>query len=272
MASIQGSVGKNSKNSAIDVAIVQHLLNKFIVPGRLLIPALVPDGSCGKKTIAAIKSFQGLFLGFKSPDGRVDPGGQTLAALNGDVNQPQKGDPNEETRQSVMSVLKTLPSFKFTMDDITIRSEDIVEIGGLVAQRRIDIQYEPLLAEGGEYQHEPNLMILGFQKATSALRRSVVVHEAVHAVLDKRAQIVKVRYSEAVAFIAQGAYFWAQNRRHISEIGHPAMSTVLMHAVNLGIQTMAKEELKFDDIQSLFKSMSKVPGYDTPNVFAYDGI
>jgi len=58
---IKGSVGKKGDNNKEDIVLVQLLLNKFIIAGRLALPALVTDGICGKKTIAATKTFQAVF-------------------------------------------------------------------------------------------------------------------------------------------------------------------------------------------------------------------
>lgn len=76
---ITGSVGKNGKNNAIDVATVQQRLNELMHPPR---KPLVKDGICGSKTRAMIRDFQVSVCGFKWPDGRVDPIGKTILALN----------------------------------------------------------------------------------------------------------------------------------------------------------------------------------------------
>ena len=83
-AGIKASVGKGGHNDLWDVMTVQTLLNKFIVAGCLqpLCP-LAPDGRAGPKTCKAIEEFQCEYLGFSYPDGRVDPGGPTLARLVG---------------------------------------------------------------------------------------------------------------------------------------------------------------------------------------------
>lgn len=83
---ITGSVGRGGKNyPPSDVMTVQYLLN--CVPATQGGPAkeLVVDGAAGPKTIAAIEGFQRKLGGFA--DGRVDPGGATLRAL-------QVRDPN----------------------------------------------------------------------------------------------------------------------------------------------------------------------------------
>lgn len=77
---INGAVGRGGRNFPDrDVLTVQYLLN--CVPARNggPQPELVMDGICGPKTIKAIEEFQRKNLGFA--DGRVDPGGKTLQAL-----------------------------------------------------------------------------------------------------------------------------------------------------------------------------------------------
>jgi hypothetical protein len=78
---ISGSVGKGGNNIPVDVLVVQYLLN--CVPSNEGGPyeELVLDGLCGQLTIGAIQCFQMTALGFA--DGRVDPGGQTIASLLG---------------------------------------------------------------------------------------------------------------------------------------------------------------------------------------------
>lgn len=77
---ITGSVGRGGRNYPhSDVMTVQYLLN--CVPAAQGGPAkeLVVDGAAGPRTIAAIEGFQRRLGGFA--DGRVDPGGATLRAL-----------------------------------------------------------------------------------------------------------------------------------------------------------------------------------------------
>lgn len=82
MARIQRSVGRGGRNLDSDVITVQNLINRHIA-ALAPITALDVDGDCGQKTIQAIRRFQQKVVGMQSPDARVDPGGQTLAALGG---------------------------------------------------------------------------------------------------------------------------------------------------------------------------------------------
>ena len=77
--SISGAVGLGGKNRPDDVRTVQELLNKARAASGL--PLIKVDGFIGPETIGAIKQLQMSRFGWA--DGRVDPDGPTLAALNG---------------------------------------------------------------------------------------------------------------------------------------------------------------------------------------------
>ena len=76
---ITASVGVGGKNAQADGVIIQVLLN-LNRPAAL--PPIAVDGAVGAPgTAAAIKEFQARVMGQAAPDGRVDPGGGTLKAL-----------------------------------------------------------------------------------------------------------------------------------------------------------------------------------------------
>ena len=81
MADIRASVGRGGRNQRQDVTIVQRLLNRCI---QLIapIPALKVNGLVDAPTIAAIEAFQRKVALLRRPDGRVDPRGRTITALN----------------------------------------------------------------------------------------------------------------------------------------------------------------------------------------------
>jgi hypothetical protein len=73
---IHASVGAGGTNQADDVRVVQDLLN------RATGSKLAVDGICGTHTTTTVTDYQRSFL--SRPDGRVDPGGQTLRRLTAD--------------------------------------------------------------------------------------------------------------------------------------------------------------------------------------------
>ena len=76
---ISGSVGRGGSNRFADAVHVQGLLNQSSISNRGAL--LVVDGLVGPKTIAAITQFQAQSTGAR--DGRIDPDGRTLKALEG---------------------------------------------------------------------------------------------------------------------------------------------------------------------------------------------
>lgn len=76
---ITASVGLNGVNRPADVRHVQSRLNEFRKSRGQ--PPIAVDGIAGPRTVAAIKSFQAAMP--RIADGRVDPRGPTLAALEG---------------------------------------------------------------------------------------------------------------------------------------------------------------------------------------------
>jgi peptidoglycan hydrolase-like protein with peptidoglycan-binding domain len=79
MAGISASVGRGGRNIPSDVGTVQTLLNRHTA--ALGLAALKVDNSAGPKTIEAIEAFQRQVVKLSQPDGRVDVGGRTFAAL-----------------------------------------------------------------------------------------------------------------------------------------------------------------------------------------------
>jgi hypothetical protein len=79
---ITASVGIHGKNFNTDTETVQNLLNNVPVNAGGPNPRIDPDGKCGPKTCNAIQMFQLKNFGWSGADGRVDPDGVTLLALN----------------------------------------------------------------------------------------------------------------------------------------------------------------------------------------------
>ena len=77
---ISGSVGRGGRNfPPSDVMTVQYLLNCVPASQGGPSPELAVDGAVGPKTIGAIEKYDRAIGG--TCDGRVDPGGATLRAL-----------------------------------------------------------------------------------------------------------------------------------------------------------------------------------------------
>ena len=78
MRTILASVGRGGLNRSEDVRLVQELLNRYI---RAPQPPLVVNGVVDSRTVAAIEAFQRRVLNVHRPDGCIQPGDRTMAAL-----------------------------------------------------------------------------------------------------------------------------------------------------------------------------------------------
>ena len=87
MITLTGSVGRKGDNHSQDVQIVQEALNKL--HEILGLPPIRTDGTVDDATIAMIEAFQRHAGTMRHPDGRIDPEGQTVAALRMRVRRPQ---------------------------------------------------------------------------------------------------------------------------------------------------------------------------------------
>ena len=79
MSTLTASVGRAGINHPNDVRTIQALLNKNRPLGQSLIAV---NGLMNAETIAAIEEFQKRVVKLDTPDGRVDPDGKTLKALD----------------------------------------------------------------------------------------------------------------------------------------------------------------------------------------------
>ncbi|MCB1934725.1 MAG: M15 family metallopeptidase [Nitrosomonas sp.] len=81
---IEKSVGKNGINQELDVNTIKKQLNAQMPSSHR---KLIISGICDSDTIDTIIDFQKTVLGFHRPDGRIDPNGKTLRALNDSASQ-----------------------------------------------------------------------------------------------------------------------------------------------------------------------------------------
>lgn len=112
MKDINQAVGNRAPNQIADVRTVQKLLN---LSAHRLIPCLpiAEDGDCGPITIGMISQFQKRVLKLKRPDGRVDPGKNTIKKLNevSHSNKPKTPSTPSKVDHLLVQVQNYLNSF-----------------------------------------------------------------------------------------------------------------------------------------------------------------
>ena len=94
---IEKSVGKNGINQPLDVEVIKKQLNGQM---PLSNDRLVINGTCDPNTVDTIIDFQKSVLGFRQPDGRIDPDGKTLLALNDPASQAKWANNSNQAIQN----------------------------------------------------------------------------------------------------------------------------------------------------------------------------
>lgn len=170
MPKITASVGRKGKNLDADVRLVQELLNK-----RLPVPMapVTVSGKVDDQTIAVIEEIQRRILNAITPDGRIDPGGNTFIAVvtgknpNGPVDytsNPPRGDLTLEELQLIMARLATakaeayLPTLNDAMREFEInkRLRQAAFIAQ-VAHESGEFRYMEEIASGAAYEGRKDL-------------------------------------------------------------------------------------------------------------------
>jgi predicted chitinase len=137
MITLSAPVGKGAKNRPVDLAIVQHLLNKNFAHAGLT-SVLEVDGNGGEETNAAIETFQRNALKQKAPDGKVDPGGKTLKEL-------AKAHKDKTTLVVLRSILRPSLSSTLTRPDDASSTLSIINI-----QRFLDLYERQFVKLGAD--------------------------------------------------------------------------------------------------------------------------
>lgn len=140
---LMSSVGKGGSNNAIDVKLVQALLNVYL--RRESKETLTITGKCDPETLSAIENFQKNERKLLSPDGRIDAGGHSFNSL----------------KAVLEGVLKdNQPLLKPTEGEVTFDSEGTE--GGLYHSRILHVPTEGsglTLGRGYDMKHKVSTKI-----------------------------------------------------------------------------------------------------------------
>ena len=122
-------------------------------------------------------------------------------------------------KASVLRVLRGggLGHIRFIWNGATIDRAALQRIADLVDTGRISVCWDPLLSAGqAAYESDGNTFFLSDPYASTPFAEAIIVHEAVHAVLDLRGKSMYVMESEAIAYLTQALYFLPRNGRHLT--------------------------------------------------------
>lgn len=280
MVAIKSSVGRNGVNRADDVIAIQKLLNRFIGPGRLLGDPLVTDGVAGDLTKNAIGSFQRVYLGFNSPDKRVDPNGQTLAKLNGPTTAAKLNPTLSPQVEGAVTMLRgsAVNAVRFQMGSFSIQPSHFRRVADVMEAGRVDVVQLSGMGDGALYTHANGgrlggTLTVGFERPRTSYQKSVLLHEATHAVCDDWGRMMPTQTAEALAHLAQGIYYYELVKRHFS-IVNGWTSDVLTTCVNIAIRMKGdgRRVVTSAEETELRGRVALLPTTKSNTAFYYDGL
>lgn len=107
-----------------------------------------------------------------------------------------------------------VPSIAFSFGPVSVGAAGYTAVKTAVDGGSITVEHVPSLgARGARYRYTHNQFRLGFNSiGGSADKKSLIVHEATHAIFDINRTTMKVKQSEAAAYIAQCMMFYFLNR------------------------------------------------------------
>lgn len=147
MITIGAKVGNGGTNRPVDVMIIQHLLNLNPVDAGLD-GYLQVTGDMGTAELKAIRAFQAS-RGAKNPDGRVDPGGKTLAALAAPV-------ASSTTLKQLRSILKA------SSETAGARPGEASSALGIIDATRFSARYDRQIRQLGASARQGMAWLLDF--------------------------------------------------------------------------------------------------------------
>ncbi len=117
----------------------------------------VVSGQCDPQTIAMIDEFQSRVLRVFQPDGKVDPGGKTLKALNGEsvpvADQPTAGATGEPTLTGNALPAPTAKVLKEILKSAGIASAKVTSVSRTPAEQA-RVMYENCVSKGAQFNKD----------------------------------------------------------------------------------------------------------------------
>ena len=240
-----------------------------------------PDGIYGAETKSKVISFQkkhGL-----SKDGVV--GKNTIAKMDQLVrtawNPPPEiegpGNARRSDENARIAVLNTLrgsrpQSINFVFKGVVIRGVDYLRIGEAVYDDVIAVEVGHVPGGMGVYFSKQNVLRLAFFMANSFKRKSTIVHELTHAIIDQRSLRMSTIKSESIAWIAQCLYLRLCGIEQLNPGYGGKAQKVYESANRLAGEWRTSHRFSSENIEALEKALREIPHYNHNHDFEGDGI
>ncbi|MEP6901843.1 MAG: hypothetical protein ABJA66_08840 [Actinomycetota bacterium] len=115
----------------------------------------------------------------------------------------------ERTVKNTLTDSDTLKIKTFSFSGIGFDVRTFPVLKTYIDNGKIKVEYDSALNGRAEYDYKTNTIILGFRFATTYTETALLAHECVHAVYDAVGQKMSTAISEAIAYIVQSQYIYA---------------------------------------------------------------
>jgi len=251
-----------------------------------------PDGIYGGETRAQVRAFQKKH--HLSVDGKT--GKQTLGKLdlllpfpakllpplpdpagpgggNGSLSPAEQADLilTKDVLNAIAGPYTTY--INFTLGGAFIHGSFLHKVGAAIHDERILVIYDPGISNLAEYRHWTDSLHVRFPRANTWRKRSIVIHEAVHAQMDMKSTPRPMHVSEGAAFVAQCIYYRKATGERLTAKPGTVADQVLEQADKLGQIYMPGKLPDKAEVDELYRLIKKLPGdYERLTMIQYDGL
>jgi peptidoglycan hydrolase-like protein with peptidoglycan-binding domain len=252
-----------------------------------------PDSDYGSETKAAVQAFQRAHGLAGEADGRV--GRNTLAKLDQRMvllGKPKPGLPPlpsgpaiDPLAAEVVAILRepNVQMINFSYEWVWFGGSLLQQVADAIEQGKIRVAYDPELDGWAEYipfndVQQKNQFNFSFSNPQgSVFKRSVVVHEAVHAYMDIQGYARYKYSSEGLAYAVQAWYHMAVMRHSATpvELADDTLGADVFRAAIKEIQEARAAELPVISLHgvTITAALKLVPAYaQMADTIPYDGV
>jgi hypothetical protein len=168
----------------------------------------------------------------------------------------------ERTVKNTLTDSDTLKIKTFSFSGIGFDIRTFPVLKTYIDNGKIKVEYDSAKNGMAEYDYKTNTIILGFRFATTYTESALLVHECVHAVYDAVGQKMSTAISEAIAYIVQSQYVYANAGpgKRLSS-GDAGKDLVFKYAWTLAAAIQEGKPLDKLDKSNLISAISAHPYY-----------
>ncbi|MBK1719079.1 hypothetical protein [Thiocystis violacea] len=152
----------------------------------------------------------------------------------------------------------------FSFGPVAVDARSYTSVKDAVRNDRITVVHVPSLGVNrASYRYTHNMFRLGFTAiGGSADRQALLVHEATHAIFDINEMDMKVKESEAGAYIAQCLFFYYVNERAIEGGASPTFADPILQAAwPIAVGATSTPNIPVASLEPLYRAIANSSQY-----------